>query len=368
MSQSTKNPKSISRRDTLKICLLPAGALTTHWLVGCADNKPSSGNPLVVGGQPGGAAAGSNAAAGATVSTSAGASGNSPQTSAAAGTNARSPGTGAGSQAGTGARAGTGGNGPQPSGGAGGSSQANAGAGAGAQAGAGGSTGSVAGPGVPWATGGTKTMQGNYPDPFVMGTAGMAACTVYPAQTIGPCYAQMPSTRADISDGLGGLPLRLSFLLVHSNGCTPVPDASIDIWHSGSEGIYSAYATGTICNPGTQDVLSKMFCRGVQTTDAAGRADFSTVFPGWYTGRTIHIHFTVRVGGRESVTSQLYFDDALSDEILAQGDYKTRGKRDTTNATDSLFRSGGATAAQVSFSTAKRPDGVLHAWKVLSIA
>jgi protocatechuate 3,4-dioxygenase beta subunit len=371
MSKSTKNPKSISRRDTLKVCLLPAGVLTTHWLVGCADDKMSAGNPLTqpTSGQSGGTVAGSNAGAAATVPTTAGASGNSPQASASAGTNATDAGTGGSSQpgAGRGGPAGTGGGGgAQPTSGAGGSSQATAGAGT--QAGAGGSTGTVAGPGVPWATGGTKTMQGNYPDPFVMGTAGMAACTVYPAQTIGPCYAQMPTSRADISDGLGGLPLRLSFLLVRSNGCTPVPDASIDIWHSGSEGIYSAYATGTICNPGTQNVLSQMFCRGVQTTDAAGRADFSTVFPGWYTGRTIHIHFTVRIGGRESVTSQLYFDDALSDEILAQGDYKARGKRDTTNANDSLFRSGGATAAQVSFSTAKRPDGVLHAWKVLSIA
>ena len=161
--------------------------------------------------------------------------------------------------------------------------------------------------------------------------------------------------------------MRLSFLVVRGNACTPVPDASVDIWHSGFDGIYSAYATGTICNPGRQNVQSMMFCRGVQTTDAMGRADFSTIFPGWYTGRTIHIHFTVRVGGRETVTSQLYFEDALSDEILAQGEYAPRGRRDTTNASDALFRSGGATAAAVVFSTAKRPDGVLHAWKVLTI-
>jgi protocatechuate 3,4-dioxygenase beta subunit len=223
-----------------------------------------------------------------------------------------------------------------------------------------------AGPDVPWATGGTKSMQNNYPDPFMTGTAGMA-CVLYPAQTIGPCYAQMPLTRADISDGLDGLPVRLSFLVVRSSGCMPVPDASIDVWHSGSQGIYSAYATGTICNPSTQDVKSKTFCRGMQSTDANGRVDFNTVFPGWYTMRTIHIHFTVRLNGQGAVTSQLYFDDALSNEILAQGTYKARGSRDTTNATDPFFRSGGATADQVLFSTAKRPDGGLHAWKVLSI-
>jgi hypothetical protein len=75
----------------------------------------------------------------------------------------------------------------------------------------------------------------------------------------------------------------------------------------------------------------------------------------------------VRVDGRDYMTSQLYWEDALIDEILAQGEYKARGKRDTLNTGDSIFRSGGATPQQVLFSTAKRADGVLHAWKVLSI-
>jgi len=224
----------------------------------------------------------------------------------------------------------------------------------------------VDGRAVPWATGGTKSMQNSYPDPFTTGAAG-AACVLYPAQTIGPCYAQMPLTRADISDGLDGLPVRLSFLVVRSSGCIPVPDAIVDVWHSGSDGIYSAFATGTICNPSTQDVRGKTFCRGIQSTDANGRVDFNTVFPGWYRGRTIHVHFTIRLNAQGVVTSQLYFDDALSNEILAQGIYNARGARDTTNATDGLFLSGGATADQVLFSTAKRPDGALHAWKVLSI-
>lgn len=217
-----------------------------------------------------------------------------------------------------------------------------------------------------WATGGTQSMQGNYPDPFAMGMAG-AACMVFPSQTLGPCYAQMPMMREDISDGMSGLPMRLSFLVVQGSACTPVPDAIVDIWHSGFDGIYSAYATGTICNPGSMNVQSQMFGRGIQMTNAMGRADFNTIFPGWYTGRTIHIHFTVRVGGRETKTSQLYFEDSLSDEILAQGEYAPRGRRDTTNANDGLFRSGGASSDAVVFSTAKRPDGVLHAWKVLTI-
>jgi protocatechuate 3,4-dioxygenase beta subunit len=173
--------------------------------------------------------------------------------------------------------------------------------------------------------------------------------------------------REDISDGSDGLPLRLSFLVVQADGCTPVPDATVDIWHSGSDGVYSQYATGTICNPGTADTTGKTFCRGIRAVNEAGRVDFSTVFPGWYSTRSVHIHFTVRVNNREQVTSQLYFDDKLTDEILAQGYYMKRGKRDTTNTTDMTFTSGGATADQVIMSTVKRPDGALHAWKILSI-
>jgi protocatechuate 3,4-dioxygenase beta subunit len=216
-----------------------------------------------------------------------------------------------------------------------------------------------------WATGGTKAMQGNYPDPFATAPAS-AMCQLFPTQTIGPCYAEMPMMREDISSATMGLPLRLSFLVVR-NGCEPIPNATVDIWHSGYNGIYSAFATGTICNPGTEDVLQETFCRGVQTTNESGKVNFSSVFPGWYSGRSVHVHFTIRIDGREEVTSQLYFDDTLTTEIQAQGEYKARGMRTTTNANDFIFSSGGATPDQIVMQTAKRSDGALHAWKVLSI-
>lgn len=225
----------------------------------------------------------------------------------------------------------------------------------------------IAAPGTMWATGGTKSIMGAYPDPFAGSGAG-SMCVLYPSQTLGPCYAQGPMLREDIREGLGGLRVRVSFLVVKtSSGCTPIPNASVDIWHSGSQGIYSAYNTGTTCNPGMEDVKSEMFCRGVQTTNESGIANFNTVFPGWYRGRTLHIRFTVRLNSREAVTSQLYFEDVLVDEILAQGDYKARGKRDTTNSSDGIFRSGGAKPEQIIFASAKRPDGVLHVWKVLAV-
>lgn len=381
MDKSDRFARIITRRDSLKVVLLPATtALTTRFLIGCAgDHAGSADMPSVA--QPGSSVGQAGALGAAPVGGSAPSVSSSPVAGRASAANsssaapaAASGGAPASASAPASATAGQPATMSMPPAVAGAAAPSSAGAGGAHAAGSGGSVamvqagagGAVATGNVMWASGGTKAMQGNYPDPFSAGMMGKA-CTLYPSQTIGPCYADGPMMRQDISDGLTGLPMRLSFLLVGKDGCAPISNATIDIWHSGSQGIYSAYATGTTCNPGMDDVKSKMFCRGVQTTNESGRVDFSSVFPGWYRGRTIHVHFTVRLNGKEAVTSQLYFDDALVDEILAQGEYKARGKRDTNNTKDGIFKSGGATADQVVMSTAKRADGVLHAWKVLAI-
>lgn len=384
MNTNLKNLRILSRRDTLKACIVPAtAAFTARFLPACsaadsgdtaADQSASAGNDGNDGGVTQSSTAGSSATAGtrspaanggssASASNGRAGTGGSQGSSAGSSAAASSGGAGGGAQASAGgaATAGSPVTGGAPAAGAGG-----AGAQAGAQAGASGAaTNDVAGPGVMWATGGTAMLAASYPDPFAMGAGTM--CRLYPSQTLGPCYAEDPMMREDISDGLDGLPTRVSFLVVGADGCTPITDATVDIWHSGSQGIYSAYAMGTTCNPGSEDVRSDMFCRGVQAVDETGRCNFSTVFPGWYRGRTLHIHFTVRIGGRETVTSQLYFEDDLVDEILAQGYYQARGMRDTTNQRDRIFTSGGATPEQVVMEHAKRPDGVLHLWKVLAI-
>ena len=372
--------RPVPRRDALRMCLLPAaGVVGAHWLIGCSSEAPA-GAPAAgstapsTSTQAGAQATATPPAAG----TSAAAAGAKAPSGSAAGTTAAAP--SGGSVAAAGGKSGAAGNiaagnaAPVTGGtsAAAGAVAPAAGSGTGgviavAGAPASGAAGSgIAAPGTMWATGGTKTIMSAYPDPFAGSGAG-SMCVLYPSQTLGPCYAQGPMMREDISDGLGGLPMRLSLLVVKTSGCTPIPNAGVDIWHSGSQGIYSAYNTGTTCNPGMEDVKSKMFCRGVQTTNESGIVNFNTVFPGWYRGRTLHIHFTVRLNSREAVTSQLYFEDTLVDEILAQGDYKARGKRDTTNNSDGIFKSGGAKPDQIIFSSAKRPDGVLHVWKVLSV-
>jgi protocatechuate 3,4-dioxygenase beta subunit len=356
MPHHPKLGQRISRRDSLKVVLAPAGAVIAGgWLLGCSERMEPIGHAGARATSAGSGAGGGGdgalqASAGASAEAGTGGGGGGGSMAPSAGV-----GAGGGGGAGAGAGAGTGGN-------------AAAGMGAGGMnAGGAGGMPAVAGPNVPWASGGTRSMAGGYPDPFAMGMGG-TPCALYPSQTLGPCYARMPAMREDISDGMAGLPLRLSFLVVRGNACMPVPDASVDIWHSGVDGVYSAFTIGSICNPSMTDVRQEMFCRGHGLADEAGRVDFSTIFPGWYSGRAVHIHFTVRIGGSEEVTSQLYFDDALVTEIQAQGEYAARGMRSTTNDADRTFRSGGASPDEVLMSTAKRPDGALHAWKVLAIS
>lgn len=217
-------------------------------------------------------------------------------------------------------------------------------------------------PDVAWATDGTAAMKGNYPDPFASGIG--SACALTCAAILGPCYANT-LVRQDISEGHKGLPVRLAFLVVDTD-CTPISGAEVDIWHAGPEGLYSGEDASTFCTSDDPTATSARWFRGVQTTDAQGRAHFDTCFPGWYTGRTIHIHFTVRVNGSEYVTSQLYFPDTLSDEIVnTQPLYNARGARDTTNENDSVVSA--SAAGDYTFQAQKMPDGALLAWKTLVI-
>jgi protocatechuate 3,4-dioxygenase beta subunit len=213
-----------------------------------------------------------------------------------------------------------------------------------------------------WSTGGTAAMSGNYRDPFVTGLG--AACAVTCSATLGPCYAKT-MTRRDISEGQAGLPVRLAFLLVDET-CTPIENASVDIWHTSPAGLYSGDDASDFCTSGDATARAARWFRGVQTSDARGRVDFDSCFPGWYSGRTIHIHFTVRIADAEYVTSQLVFDDALNDEIVnGQALYNARGPRDTRNTTDSVFSAD--SVPDYTFQTERQLDGALLAWKTLVI-
>ena len=173
------------------------------------------------------------------------------------------------------------------------------------------------------------------------------ACIVRPQQTEGPYFVderlQRSDIRSDPADGTTqpGVPLHLTFTVGRSNGneCTPLAGVQIDVWQCNARGVYS-----DVTDPDFRTKGHK-FLRGYQVTDPTGAAQFVTIYPGWYPGRTVHIHFKIRTtptGPRGyAFTSQLYFDDALTDRVHTQAPYASKGPRTDRNADDGIFTRGG---------------------------
>jgi protocatechuate 3,4-dioxygenase beta subunit len=220
-----------------------------------------------------------------------------------------------------------------------------------------------------WATGGTASMTGkaSYPDPFAGGST--SGCVATGALTEGPCYDSASEVIQDISYGQNGLPMRM-VLQVLDASCNPIAGAVVDVWHVAPTGKYSGDdATNenvAFCTGNDSDYTSHLYFRGKQTTDPNGVVTFDSCFPGWYSGRTIHVHFTITAGSK-TFTSQYVFDDTLDDEIVGtQPVYSARGARDTTNQTDTVVSA--STAQQFTFQTQKMADGALLAWKAIVVS
>jgi protocatechuate 3,4-dioxygenase beta subunit len=159
--------------------------------------------------------------------------------------------------------------------------------------------------------------------------------------TEGPFYFDPRLERADITEGLAGVPLDVRFAVVDETGA-PLQNARVDIWHCNAAGIYSGYAGQG--DDRQTSALGKTFLRGHHPTDAQGLVTFRTVYPGWYRGRTTHIHFKVRNGETSVLTSQFFLPDALSEFLYENlADYKRSAVRDTLNSTDGIALQAGAT-------------------------
>ncbi len=216
----------------------------------------------------------------------------------------------------------------------------------------------MGGPRCPW-----DMARGRPPTPFdrrtalaLLGRAGVVllagcgsapeapACVIAPELTAGPYWRDAPLHRSDLrwdtaatgSDPQPGVELQLAIRVVTASdaGCRPVRGARVDVWHCDARGVYSDVPDrGT----GGHD-----FLRGYQVADAAGQVTFSTIFPGWYAGRAVHLHTRVRLfdafgEATTDVSSQLFFDDAVTDTVLATASYAARGPRDTQNAGDPIY-------------------------------
>jgi protocatechuate 3,4-dioxygenase beta subunit len=180
-------------------------------------------------------------------------------------------------------------------------------------------------------------------------TQKMFSCSATPQQTEGPYFVDEHLHRADVrsdpSDGSikEGLPLTLDMHVfsVSKAGCKPLQGAVVDIWHCDAQGIYSDVIDSNF------NTVGKKFLRGYQMTDKNGGVRFITIYPGWYPGRTVHIHFKIRTNPKtlqsHEFTSQLYFDDSITDKVHEQSTYAKKNLQSsrTRNEEDGIFRKGG---------------------------
>jgi len=195
---------------------------------------------------------------------------------------------------------------------------------------------------TPPATSGTAA-----PAATTAGTVATPSCIVRPALTEGPYFVDEKLNRSDIrSDPTTGaikpgLTLALTFNLsrVSSGSCLALQGAQVDVWHCDAAGIYSDATDPSFNTKGQK------FLRGYQVTDASGKAVFTTIYPGWYQGRAVHIHFKIRTttanGAVSDFTSQLFFDDSQNAQVFAQAPYSTKGTGWMKNAQDGIYTGGG---------------------------
>ncbi len=170
-------------------------------------------------------------------------------------------------------------------------------------------------------------------------TAPDGVCTLWPQVDEGPYYFDPHLVRTDITDGRPGAPVTLTFKLIELGSCRPLSNVRIDIWHADAGGVYSGFV-----GQGDQHNVSttgKAYLRGSQMTDASGVATFKTIYPGWYPGRTPHIHVKAFFEDKTLVTGQAFFPDEFSTRVYKErAPYKSRPVADTTNATDGIFQDG----------------------------
>jgi protocatechuate 3,4-dioxygenase beta subunit len=203
-------------------------------------------------------------------------------------------------------------------------------------------------------------------DTTSQGGSASSACVLTAALTQGPFFVDEKLNRADIrSDPVSGMvsagvPLGLTFNVsrVASNACAPLTGAYLDVWHADASGTYSDVSGMGNGSAGA----GHKFLRGYQITDAAGAAQFATIYPGWYSGRAVHVHFKLRLYAGSSATyeftSQFFMVESITSTVHAIGPYNTRGQRNVMNPADGIYN--GLTTAQKSaltLQTTKTTDG-----------
>lgn len=172
----------------------------------------------------------------------------------------------------------------------------------------------------------------------ITGSTPTGACSLTPEATEGPFHIEDAAFRSDITEGKPGTPLRLDLVVGEAESCRPIPGATVELWHADAAGEYSGFS-------GMDDTNPLRFLRGAQRADRSGRARFHTIYPGWYEGRTPHVHVKVHVAGDEVHTGQIFFPDELSRAVYRRGAYAARGAQTQTNGRDGIYAEAGGTRA-----------------------
>jgi len=225
-----------------------------------------------------------------------------------------------------------------------------------------------------WAVGGTELITDNFPEDSLFETTSACTIALTKSTTEGPCYFANNASE-DISTGLTGLPMMLCLRLVDSN-CQPLAGYEIAVWHCDTQGVYSGDTSnsadssrfaGDFCTGGDNAAEQSTWYRGELITDSNGRVNFKSCFPGWYAGRTIHIHFSVKNNNNNEVISQFCFSDEFTEEICTtHSEYSNRGTQDTplTGGRDTVFSSD---YQDFQMEISQNSDGSLLAYKTIQI-
>jgi protocatechuate 3,4-dioxygenase beta subunit len=178
--------------------------------------------------------------------------------------------------------------------------------------------------------------------------AAAGACILSPEVTEGPYWIDAAITRRDITEDRPGLPLILALTLQDARSCEPIDNADVEIWHCDAGGVYSGFESASQNGggaPGQGPTDTERYLRGHQRSDGSGRARFETIYPGWYRGRTPHIHLKVHVGGDVVHTGQLFFSEAVTAAVYKRAPYRAHGRPDTSHAADRIYAQAGRSKA-----------------------
>jgi protocatechuate 3,4-dioxygenase beta subunit len=166
-----------------------------------------------------------------------------------------------------------------------------------------------------------------------------SSCTLTRELTEGPYYFDVDAIRSDIREDREGTPLRLALRVQEADSCEPIPNAVVDIWHCDAGGLYSGFESASQGGPGGGRTDEETYLRGAQVTNDRGVVEFRTVYPGWYRGRTVHIHVKVHLDRSTLLTSQLFFDEDVTSAVYSAQPYASHSGRDTFNDDDVIFDS-----------------------------